>query len=84
MQTFLGKVAAAVLTKHKAQLQQVVVVLPTRRACLFFRRELSEQISNPVWSPQVIAINDFILSITFYLFMISRRKNYKGCVFKTN
>jgi len=64
MQTFLAKVAAEVLSKHKDNLQHVVVVLPTRRACLFFRKHLSEQISNPVWSPEIVAINDFILNVS--------------------
>ncbi|HLG34570.1 MAG TPA: hypothetical protein VI757_06775 [Bacteroidia bacterium] len=64
MQTFLGKVASAVLEKHGDNLRNVVVILPTRRACLYFRKHLSEQITAPVWSPEIVAINDFILSIS--------------------
>jgi len=64
MKSFLSKVAAEVLKNHKDNLRHVVVVLPTRRACLFFRKHLSESISDPVWSPEIVAINDFILSVS--------------------
>ncbi|MBK5286224.1 MAG: PD-(D/E)XK nuclease family protein [Bacteroidia bacterium] len=64
MKSFLARVAAEVLSNHKDNLRHVVVVLPTRRACLFFRKHLGEQISNPVWSPEIVAINDFILSVS--------------------
>jgi RecB family exonuclease len=64
MQTFLGKVATEVLQHYKADIRNVVVVLPTRRACLYFKKHLSEQVASPVWSPEIVAINDFILSLT--------------------
>lgn len=64
MQTFLGKVANEVLVKHGDNLRNVVVILPTRRACLYFRKHLSGKIKTPVWSPEIVAINDFILSVS--------------------
>ena len=64
MESFLGKVAAAVLSHYKDEIHKAIVVLPTRRACLFFRKELSSRLTAPALSPEIFAVNDFILSLS--------------------
>src|ERR1041385_3251338 len=64
MESFLGKVAAAVLSHYKDEIHKAIVVLPTRRACLFFRKELSSRLTALALSPEIFAVNDFILSLS--------------------
>jgi RecB family exonuclease len=64
MESFLGKVASEVLLHYKDEIHRTIVVLPTRRACLFFRKELSSRLSSPALSPEIFAVNDFILSLS--------------------
>ncbi|MDJ1502160.1 PD-(D/E)XK nuclease family protein [Xanthocytophaga agilis] len=58
--TFLEQSAEYIFTKYHANLEQVVVILPTNRACYFFKRALAMQTDQPVWSPNIQPIDDFI------------------------
>ena len=59
-QTFLQQSAAHIFNKYQADLQRVTVVLPTNRACYFFKRALAMQTDQPFWSPAIVPIDDFI------------------------
>ena len=48
---FLQQVAANLWQRYGEQLGKLTIVLPTRRACLYFAEYLSELISKPVWQP---------------------------------
>lgn len=61
MQTFLQQVAIDIHSRYKGQLANVCIVFPNRRAGLFFRKYLAEILTEPVWSPEIITINDFFL-----------------------
>lgn len=60
MQTFLEKAAAHVFKLYPANLHRIVVVLPTNRACFFFKRALAMQTDTPVFAPRILPIDDFI------------------------
>jgi hypothetical protein len=60
MQTFLEQAAAHVFKNYPDRLHRVVVVLPTNRACFFFKRALAMQADTPVFAPNVLPIDDFI------------------------
>jgi hypothetical protein len=60
MQTFLEKAAAHVFLQHPGNLHRIVVVLPTNRACFFFKRALAMQSDIPVFAPRIQPIDDFI------------------------
>lgn len=62
MQTFLEKAASHIFEKSNngADLENIVVVLPTRRAVYFFKRALAQCADKPILSPEVVAIDDFI------------------------
>lgn len=57
MHSFLRNTAEEILSKHK-DLQQLVIVLPNRRAGLFFTQHLGTLISEPTWMPEVRTIED--------------------------
>lgn len=60
MQTFLQEVAQHVLAWHADHLDQVTVIFPNRRAGLFFRKAIGQQIEKPIWMPHVTSLEDFI------------------------
>ena len=60
MSDFIKNTAKYVYENHKDSLKNVAVVFPSRRAGIYFRRELSGLIEKPVWSPRVYSLNDFV------------------------
>jgi CRISPR/Cas system-associated exonuclease Cas4 (RecB family) len=83
MKPFIGELAEALLEKHGDNLDNVCVVFPSRRACVFFKDYLVKKIDRPMWAPAVYAIEDFVrelqpvivlesLSLTFELYPIYR------------
>ena len=63
MQTFIQQLVNEVVKKHSGQLQSLCVVFPTRRAGLFFQKELAKTLSTPVWSPAIFSIQDYLLKL---------------------
>jgi hypothetical protein len=55
MNSFLKETARNLL-QHKGDLKGVKVILPNRRAGLFFTRYLSQLVDTPVWMPEIITI----------------------------
>ncbi|MFT7281093.1 MAG: CRISPR/Cas system-associated exonuclease Cas4 (RecB family) [Cyclobacteriaceae bacterium] len=64
MNTFLGELARELTNSHGTDLDQLKVIFPNRRAGVFFRKELSEQIEKPIWMPSVYSMEDFVLSVS--------------------
>jgi hypothetical protein len=71
MQTFLEQSARHIFENHglpgsiestlgRPGLDRICVVLPTRRAVFFFKQALAAQSEKPFFSPDVVAIDDFI------------------------
>ena len=58
--TFLSQAAQRVFACHGTHLEKVWVVLPTRRAVYFFKRELAACSPKPMLAPVVMAIDDFV------------------------
>jgi len=61
--TFLFQIAKTLFSKYQGDLENLVVVLPSRRSSLFFTKELTNLIDNPIWLPKFFTIEDFIFSI---------------------
>jgi len=66
MKTFIDKTVDKIYENHRDTLGEVLVVFPSRRAGLYFKKSLSERIEKPVWSPTVLSINDFIAKYSRY------------------
>ncbi len=64
MPTFIQQLVTELLNRHNDQLKDLCIVFPTRRAGLFFQKELASRISTPVWSPAVFSIQDFIVKLS--------------------
>lgn len=64
MKSFLEELAEKLYQKHHNGLGELKIVFPNRRAGLFFRQYLATKIARPVWSPEVLSIEDFIKSMS--------------------
>jgi CRISPR/Cas system-associated exonuclease Cas4 (RecB family) len=84
MQSFIEQLAEEILANHKNDLDKLCIVFPTRRAGLFLKKELARRIENPIWSPTILSIQDFIhnlsphqipdqLTLLFELFSVYKR-----------
>lgn len=60
MQSFLNKIAKSLVQKYKQELGEIAIVLPNRRANIFLRNELSQQISSTTWAPSIFSLEDFV------------------------
>ncbi|MFT4022415.1 MAG: PD-(D/E)XK nuclease family protein, partial [Flavihumibacter sp.] len=64
---FLYDVAEHALNRFGKELSQVAFVFPNKRPALYLRQWLGELIRQPVWSPPMMTIHEFILSSTHRL-----------------
>ncbi len=63
MKAFLQELAEEIYKNH-ADLSKITVVFPNRRAALYFRKYLGESISQPVFSPKLLAFEDFVTGLS--------------------
>jgi hypothetical protein len=64
MKTFLAEVADHLIANHEDHLGECTVVFPNRRAGLFLKKQLSQKIAQPVWSPDVKSLEDFLFQFS--------------------
>lgn len=57
---FLKQIAQQVQLQYAERLDEVILVFPNRRAGLFFRKYLSEDLNKPIWSPSILSMEDFV------------------------
>lgn len=60
MSQFLQRVAAHLL-KESVPLKDLALVLPSKRASLFLKKELARQLPKPQFAPHITTIEDFVL-----------------------
>jgi len=61
---FLEKVAEVLLSRSKADLLETVVVFPNKRPEIFLKKYLKEQVTEPLWLPDVRSINELITELS--------------------
>jgi CRISPR/Cas system-associated exonuclease Cas4 (RecB family) len=66
MESFLEKTAEYIYTRHKDNLDRVCLVSPNRRASLYLRKYFARLIEKPIWLPEMITVEDFILKHSGY------------------
>lgn len=60
MEPFLEKLAQHLLATYSNRFSRICLVFPSRRASLFFKQYVSQQIGQPVWLPDIYALEDFV------------------------
>jgi len=66
MKPFLKKVAQALFDKFDYQIADTFVVLPSRRACMYFRYYLAEVAGKNILAPEILSMDDFIGKVCPY------------------
>jgi len=66
MNSFLYRIAEAFYNNEKEQLSKLTFVFPNRRAGLFFRKYLSELTDKPLFSPEILTINECFASASLF------------------
>lgn len=61
---FLERVAQKIYTDHHAEMENQVIVLPSRRAGLYLTRYLSRLSEKPLWSPGMVTVSDLFTSFS--------------------
>ena len=65
---FLEYIADEVITLcAPCELEKLCIVFPSRRAGIYFKKYLSSKLENPVWSPAVLGIEDFVRRFSPYI-----------------
>ncbi|NLA49086.1 MAG: hypothetical protein GX876_06435, partial [Bacteroidales bacterium] len=64
MDYFLRCIARHFYSLYGNSLHNHCLVFPNRRAGLFFKKYLAEEINKPVWTPAVVTVNDFFRSFS--------------------
>ncbi|MCX6301596.1 MAG: PD-(D/E)XK nuclease family protein [Bacteroidia bacterium] len=64
MEYFLEHIAKHLYSEHGNRLNSHCLVFPNRRAGLFFLKYLAAEISQPVWTPAIMTINDLFRSLS--------------------
>lgn len=64
--TFLKQLAKEVYGKHKDNMHELCIVLPSRRAGLFFKKELATVIDGHLWLPEILSIEEFVEKLSGY------------------
>ena len=60
MEPFLKSVAKQLIKQHQTNFEDVTVILPSKRAGLFLKKYLSEEITQTFWAPKTITIDEWI------------------------
>jgi CRISPR/Cas system-associated exonuclease Cas4 (RecB family) len=63
MRTFIQEIADAI-RKDYSDWDNLTVIFPNRRASLYFRKALAEQLDAPRWSPAILSVEEFIGSFS--------------------
>lgn len=66
MSPFLKKIAETYYHNHQTNIANYTFVFPNRRSGLFFQKYLSEIIEKPIFSPQILTINELFVSQSNY------------------
>ncbi len=79
MKFFLEKIAERLILKFPESMEEVAIVLPSKRSVIFLKSYLSKLIDRPIFLPQFFSVEEFIeevsglkvldnLSLQFYLY----------------
>src|SRR5690554_7342743 len=63
MQSFLERLAQYHISHHLTEINDFCFVFPSRRACIFFERQLAGLVEQPIWSPKIITISEFFREV---------------------
>ena len=67
MNSFIKRVAEAYYSQHNTQISNFTFVFPNRRAGVFFQQHIAELAGKPLFSPEIITINECFTSASHWI-----------------
>ena len=64
MTTFIEEVAHQLYEKYGDDISSLVLIMPSKRARLFFAESLSKIVTRPVWEPEYSSIDDLMCELS--------------------
>ena len=64
MKPFLEKIADHIVVKYINNLENIIVVLPTKRSIVFLKKFIATKIDKPVFLPQFYTIEQYVESLS--------------------
>lgn len=64
MISFLNRIAQHIFQHYPQSTQKICVVLPTKRAGLFLKKEIAKVFNKTIWAPQIISMDDFMSELS--------------------
>lgn len=66
METFIDKVAREIFLTKQTNLEQLIIIMPSKRAGTFFKRALAKHYQKPVWLPKIYSIEEWLEVLSGY------------------
>lgn len=63
MVSFLSELAKEVCSSYGEHIDELCVVFQNRRACLYFKHFMAQEIKQATWAPKVLTIEEFVLEL---------------------
>jgi len=60
MNTFLGEVCQKIYDAHQSELDEIVIIIPNRRASVYIHKHLSNHFNTPFFAPKITTINEWV------------------------
>jgi len=60
MNTFLGEVCQKIYDTHQNELDEIVIIIPNRRASVYIHKHLSDHFNSPFFAPKITTINEWV------------------------
>lgn len=64
MNSFIEQVAIQLQARHGSDYKDVIIISPNRRAALFLQRKMSQLQQAPIWSPQLMTMDQVVKSFS--------------------
>ncbi|MDR6299862.1 PD-(D/E)XK nuclease family protein [Mesonia maritima] len=64
IKTFIEETLSKILEQNSADLSQLVFILPSKRAGGFLKNEIKQKVTETIFAPTVLSIEEFIVDIT--------------------
>ena len=64
MKSFIDEVAQRLYDKYRGDLSSLTIIVPSKRARLFFSEALLRIATTPMWEPQFVSIDDIMTELS--------------------
>ena len=82
MDKFINKITKQIYDTKQHQLEELTIVLPSKRAGTFFKQALSDLSDVPLWMPKIYSIEEWLEELSGFT-IIDKTRLLLKCIFHT-